>query len=91
MSNEEIKAFYREIGEVCRKHKLSGLAGVWFSGAGHDEFGQLLFWDVTNTRMKLIVEDLSEKYQYWAKHTVGHIKRPLGSIRELSQDDDDKN
>lgn len=91
MTNDQIKAFYREIGDVCRKYKMSALAGVWFSGEGNDEFGQLQFWDVSDTRMRLIVEDLSEKYEYWAKHTLGYIKRPLGSIHEILKDDDDKN
>jgi len=83
MTNEEIKQFYREIADVCLKHDISGIAGVWFGGSKSNEFGQLLYWDVTDTHMKAIIKDLSEKFEYWAKHTVGHIKRPLGEIREI--------
>ena len=91
MTKEEIKQFYREIGEVCAKHNIGGIAGVWFSGKGHDEFGQMLFWDVADHRMKLIVTDLSEKYQYWAKHTLAHIPRPLGNIQEITKRDGEVN
>jgi hypothetical protein len=91
MTNDEIKAFYREIGAVCSKYKISGVAGVWFSGNGHDEFGQMLYWDIADSRMKLIIEDLSQKYSYWAKHTLGHISRPLGPIREIIRKDSETN
>lgn len=83
MKNDEIKSFYREISDVCRKYDIAGFAGVWFSGAGHEEFGQIKNWDVTDHRMKAIMDMIAEKYERWAKETVGHVGRPLGEIREV--------
>jgi len=83
MTNEEIKQFYRDIADVCLKHDIHGIAGVWFGGSKSDEFGQLLYWNITDSVMKMIIKDLSEKYEYWARHTLRHVKRPLGNIHEM--------
>ena len=71
MVNKEIEQFYRDIADVCLKYKISGIAGVWFSGEGHDEFGQLAFYDVT-TEMKTVVQMITEKYELWAGEAATH-------------------
>lgn len=91
MTEAQIKAFYKDLGEIVSKHKMSGLAGVWFSGEGHDEMGQLKFWDISDFRMKWVIEDIADKYERWAKHTIGHVPQHLGSIHDVSGDSSEGN
>lgn len=91
MTDQEVKAFYRDLGALCKKHKMSGLAGVWFAGEHSDLFGELKFWDIADSRMKLVIEDITDKYQRWARHTVGHLPRPVGNIHELTDDEPQDN
>lgn len=93
MTNEQIKQFYREIGDVMNKHKVSGIAGVWFAGEGHDEFGQLVFWDAANGQMKRVVELINKKYEGWARDVVGKELPVIGMVRESrsSAGDSEKN
>jgi hypothetical protein len=83
MTTEEITQFYREIGGVCKKYNMSALVGVWFSGRGHDELGKMMFWDLSDTRMKAIVEAIAAKYEAWAKESVKYTPKPLGKIHEV--------
>ena len=87
MTNEEIKQFYRDISDVCKKYKMNGVTGIWFSGNGHDEFGSIEYWDMTDSRMRAVITFISEKYQRWAKDAFGHIPKPIGQIREVRSDE----
>lgn len=89
MTLEEIKQFYREIGDVCIKHNIAGIAGVWFGGEGSDEMGQLEFYDIANTRMGLLMNMIGDRYKEWARDTVKHVPKPIGSFREIRRPDND--
>jgi hypothetical protein len=89
MTIEEIKQFYREIGDVCIKYNISGITGVWFSGEGNDEFGGLQYHDVNDSRMGLIIQAISGMYAEWARVALNHVPKPIGSIHEIRRPDND--
>ena len=91
MTNDEIKNFYREIADVCLKYKMNGLVGTWFSGEGHDEMGQIQFWEPTSTQMKLIIMGISEKYLQWRGEVFKKPVNVIGRINERRSTDKGEN
>ena len=89
MTVEQVKQFYREVGDVCIKHNISGVAGVWFSGEGHDEFGQLQFHDIADSRMGALTRIIAEMYNEWAKVAIKHTPKPIGNIHEVRRPDNE--
>lgn len=61
MTQEQVNAFYHDLGDVCRKHGIQGLAGIWFSKG--EEQGKLAFWNPLDLQTKTLVQCISEKWE----------------------------
>lgn len=66
MTKEEHQAFCDELAELMRKHKVAGLAGIWFGKSGSGA-GVLRFADAADFAMKdvtmVFADDLTKKMQ----------------------------
>ena len=86
---EQIKQFYRDIGDVCIKHNISGVAGMWLSGEGNDKFGQLVFNNPADSRTGVLMGLIADKYAEWTRDVLKHVPKPIGTIREVRRSDND--
>jgi len=86
--NEAIEAFYREIGQVCVKHNIAGLVGMWFHKST-DNYGFITNYDVTDSQMKGVCTFVAEKLEGWADDI--HKGPQIGYIKEIATLDKKKN
>jgi hypothetical protein len=88
MDEKQRETFYREIADVCAKYKIQGLSGIYFEGDS-DNYGFVKCTDLTDFRMKFVVEHISKLLEQWS-HEI-HKGDSLGSVRVLSNENKMKN
>jgi hypothetical protein len=88
MDEKQRETFCREIADVCSKYKIQGLSGIYFEGDA-DNYGFIKCSDLTDFRMKHIVEEISKMLEMWSGDI--HKGESLGSIRVMSNENKTKN
>lgn len=81
MTNEKVAAFYREIGEVCAKHNIGGLIGMWLAGRSDDSYGFIRYYDPTDTDMSRVSQLIMD--QVISNADSIYKGETLGNIREI--------
>jgi len=89
MTDDQIRTFYRDIAEVCAKHKMGCMVGMWYSGKGHEEHGIIECSDITDTQMRQFAVLLHGVMDAWKEGIKPTPK--LGKIHEVRGDPDEKN
>lgn len=89
MSPDEIRAFYQAIGEVCNRFNIQGVSGVWF-GEG-EEWGKMIFWAATETRMKVVVQALADKFEEFQREIGAGNCEQIGYINEATARNGEQN
>lgn len=90
MTDEQVKAFYREIGAVCGKYGIGICVGMWFEGKDGDNWGPFKFWDVTDTDCKEVADFLVNRIERFADDLDPNRKTEK-HMREVVKSNPDKN
>jgi hypothetical protein len=91
MTNDETTQFYKDLGALCVRYGIAGVAGVWFHGTS-DHYGSLVFHAPNNQQMKDITEGIQEMYLTWVRGIYEKAHSEIvANVREVAGPDDTMN
>lgn len=89
MTEIQVKAFLRDIAAVMKTHNIEGITGLWF---GSDEtHGQLVLSNVTDTRLMAIMTAVADRWEAFLVQNGLEKKKFSVEIKDLYENDPDKN
>lgn len=71
MTDEQVKEFHREIGEIIHKYKLSVFVGIWFEGDSGESWGPVKSWNAGEPEMKRVADYFFDKLEEEIKKIDG--------------------